>query len=38
MFRAQVAGERRKLLYPDNFFGGEDGLEDLSGVLLTAKC
>lgn len=36
--RAQVAGKRRKLLYPENFFDREDGLEDLNGALLCPVC
>ena len=37
-FRALVAGKRRKLLYPDNFFEREDGFEDSNGAVLCPVC
>ena len=37
-FRAQVAGKRRRLVYPDNFFEREEGFEDLNGALLCPVC
>ena len=37
-FRAQVAGKRRRFLYPDDFFDREEGFEDLNGALLCPVC
>jgi hypothetical protein len=36
--RAVIAGKRRRLLYPDDFFDREEGFEDLNGALLCPVC